>query len=492
MIELAAAVLVLMPLVAGGLAWVLPADRSRRVAAVAMAVTAVVGLGLSGVCFGQGPLRALGGLLVLDALGAYVLALTVVVAALAMAASPRYLCHELESGALRAVDEARYYALVLWFLAGLVAIPLLDNLGLLWVAIEATTVVSALLVGITRTPQAIEAAWKYLILGTIGLGFALLGTLLAYASSVPALGETSEALAWTRLVAVAPMLDPTMLRLAFLFALVGYGTKMGLVPFHTWLPDAHSQAPSPISALLSGVTLNAALYALVRFHLVAIGGLGEGYSSTLLIGFGLLTIAVALPFMVAQEDLKRLLAYSSVEHMGILALAIGFGGPLALLGGTLHMGLHSLAKSSLFLSAGELVQQYRTRRLSRLRGALGAAPIAGGAFGAGIVLLAGLPPSGIFATEFAIVLGGIQRGYALAAAAAALLLGLAFAALAFHGARLIFGRPQSTTPHGGRGRWLAVRLAGPLAVVALLGLWTPDPIAAALDAVRAVLGVTHG
>ena len=492
MIELAAAVLVLVPLVGGGLAWVLPADGSRRVAAVAMAVTAVVGLGLSGVCFGQGALRAFGGLLVLDALGAYVLALTVVVAALAMAASPRYLRHELESGALRAVDEARYYALVLWFLASLVAIPLLDNLGLLWVAIEATTVVSALLVGITRTPQAIEAAWKYLILGTIGLGFALLGTLLAYASSVPALGETSEALAWTRLVAVAPMLDPNMLRLAFLFALVGYGTKMGLVPFHTWLPDAHSQAPSPISALLSGVTLNAALYALVRFHLVAIGGLGEGYSSTLLIGFGLLTIAVALPFMVAQEDLKRLLAYSSVEHMGILALAIGFGGPLALLGGTLHMGLHSLAKSSLFLSAGELVQQYRTRRLSRLRGALAAAPIAGGAFGAGIVLLAGLPPSGIFVTEFAIVLGGIQRGYVLAAAAAALLLGLAFAALAFHGARLIFGQPQSTTPQGGRGRWLAIRLAGPLAVVALLGLWTPDPIAAVLDAVRAVLGGTHG
>jgi hydrogenase-4 component F len=491
-IELAAALLVLVPLLGGGLAWVLPADSSRRIAALAMAVSVVAGLGLSGVCFVQGPLHALDGLVVLDALGAYVLALTVVVAALAMAASPRYLRHELENGALRAVDEARYYALVLWFLASLVAIPLLDNLGLLWVAIEATTVVSALLVGITRTPQAIEAAWKYLILGTIGLGFALLGTLLAYASSVPALGETSEALAWTRLVAAAPLLDPNMLRLAFLFALVGYGTKMGLVPFHTWLPDAHSQAPSPISALLSGVTLNAALYALVRFHLVAIGGLGEEYSSTLLIGFGLLTIAVALPFMVAQQDLKRLLAYSSVEHMGILALAIGFGGPLALLGATLHMGLHSLVKSSLFLSAGELVQQYRTGRLSRLRGALGAAPIAGGAFGAGLVLLAGLPPSGIFVTEFTIVLGGIQRGYVLAAAAAALLIGMAFAALAFHGARLIFGQPQSTTPQGGRGSWLAIRLAGPLAVVALLGLWTPDPIAAALDAVRAVLEATRG
>ena len=265
---------------------------------------------------------------------------------MAMAASPRYVRHELATETLRPRDEGRYYALFLWFLASLVAVPLLDNLGLLWVAIEATTIVSALLVGITRTPDAIEAAWKYLVLGTVGVGFALLGTLFAYASSVGFLGESSDALNWTRLVSIAPMLDPGLMRLAFVFALAGYGTKIGLVPFHTWLPDAHSQAPSPISALLSGVSLAAALYALVRFQLVAVGSLGPEFASTLLIVFGLLSLAVALPFMVAQEDLKRLLAYSSIEHMGLLVLGIGFGGPIALLAVGLHLGLHAVVKAT--------------------------------------------------------------------------------------------------------------------------------------------------
>ena len=196
--------------------------------------------------------------------------------------------------------------------------------------------------------------------------------------------------------------------------------------------------------------------------------------------------------MVAQDDVKRLLAYSSVEHMGILALAMGFGGPLALAGGVLHMGLHSLTKSTLFVAAGEIVQQYGTGRLARLRGGLGTAPVAGGAFGAGILLLGGLPPSGIFVTEFAIVVGGIQRGHVVAAAAAAVLLGLAFAALAFHGSRLLFGQARSSTPVVGRARWLGLRLAGPLLVVAVLGLWTPAPLAAALEAIGAVLGVGHG
>jgi hydrogenase-4 component F len=177
-------------------------------------------------------------------------------------------------------DAGRYYALLLWFSAGLAAVPLLDSLGLVWVGIEATTIVSALLVGFARTPGAIEAAWKYLILGSIGIGFALLGTLLVYASSVGVLGETSDALAWTRLVDIAPSLDPAFVRLAFIFALAGYGTKAGLAPFHTWLPDAHSQAPSPISAMLSGAALAVSLYALARFHLIATGTLGPGFSST--------------------------------------------------------------------------------------------------------------------------------------------------------------------------------------------------------------------
>ncbi len=490
--ELAVIALTVVPFAAGALALLGPVRYAARLALAATGLAVVVGLALAGTVLTGGPLRAFGGLVVLDSLGAWVLTLTLLVDGLAIAASPRYLRHELERGALRPVDEQRYYALFLTFVASLAAVPLLDNLGLLWIAIEATTVVSALLVGLVRTTQAIEAAWKYLILGTIGIGFALLGTLLAYASSVPALGETSDALSWTRLVAVAPALNPALVRLAFLFALVGYGTKMGLVPFHTWLPDAHSQAPSPISAMLSGATLNAALYALIRFELVTADALGQGYPSTLLILFGLLTIAVALPFLVAQGDLKRLLAYSSVEHMGVLALGIGFGGPLALLGTVFHMGLHSLTKATLFLSGGELVQQYGTRSLARLRGTLAVAPVAGGAAGAGIVLLGGLPPSGIFVSEFAIVLGGIQRGHVLAAAVAALLLALTFAGLAFHGGRLLFGQAGGRPGPAGQGTLFALRLGGPLLIVAALGLWTPEPLMAALNAVVAVLGGGRG
>ena len=505
MTELLVACVLLPPVVAGLLVWTregrtaeLMASGALALAVLAglvLAVSVLAGVELPGGRLVGGRLVVFDGVVVIDAFGAYLLGLTCTVSAMAMAASPRYIRHELASGVLLARVEGRYYALLLWFVASLLAVPLLDNLGLLWVAIEATTVVSALLVGITRTPDAIEAAWKYLILGTVGVGFALLGTLLIYASSVQVLGQSSDALNWTRLISIAPSLNPSLLRLAFVFALAGYGTKIGLVPFHTWLPDAHSQAPSPISALLSGVSITAALYALIRFHLVAVDGLGSDFSSTLLIAFGLLSLAVALPFMIRQEDLKRLLAYSSIEHMGILALGVGFGGPLALLGVVLHMGLHALTKATLFLSAGELVQQYGSRRLSAIRGTLTGAPVAGGVLGTGILMLGGLPPSGIFATEFAIIVGGVVAGHAVAAAVAAVLLALAFAALAFHGTRLMWGRrgKDAGVSHVARaGRGMALRLAAPLVLVAAVGLWTPGPIANALDAIRAVLGVTVG
>jgi hydrogenase-4 component F len=484
------AVLVLAPALGGLLAWRLHGRAVQLVALAAYCVSAAAGFGLALAVPGAGRVTALRGVVAIDALGAYVLTLTFIVAGLALWASPRYIRHELDAGQLRPNDEGHYYALLLWFIATLLAVPVFDNLGLLWVAIEATTIVSALLVGINRTPDAIEAAWKYLILGTIGVGFALLATLLAYASSVHVLGESSDALNWTRLISIAPTLNPNLLRLSFVFALAGYGTKIGLVPFHTWLPDAHSQAPSPVSALLSGVSITAALYALIRFHLVAAAGLGPGFSSTLLVVFGLLSMAVALPFMIRQEDLKRLLAYSSIEHMGLMAAGIGFGGPIALLGVALHMGLHAVTKATLFLSAGELVQTYGTRRLSAIRGTLLTAPVAGGALGGGILLLGGLPPSGIFVTEFAIVLGGATHGYGLAAAVAAVLLATCFVALAVHGSRIVWGHSAPVEAARGIGSGMALRLAGPLLAVAALGLWTPGPLATALDSIRTILGAT--
>jgi hydrogenase-4 component F len=484
------AILVLAPAVGGLAAWRMRGQTVELIAFAAYVAACSAGVGLILAAFQTGHVTAFGGIVSIDALGAYVLALTLIVAGLALWASPRYIRHELASDGLRPHDEGHYYALFLWFMATLITVPIVDNLGLLWVAIEATTVVSALLVGINRSPDAIEAAWKYLILGTIGVGFALLATLFAYASSVQVLGESSDALNWTRLMSIAPTLNPSLLRLSFVFALAGYGTKIGLVPFHTWLPDAHSQAPSPVSALLSGVSLVAALYALIRFHLVAVAGIGPGFSSTLLVAFGLLSMAVALPFMIRQEDVKRLLAYSSIEHMGLLAVGVGFGGPLALLGVALHMGLHAVTKATLFLSAGELVQQYGSRRLSAIRGTITAAPVAGVALGGGIVLLGGLPPSGIFVTEFAIVVGGVTQGFFPAAAATALLLALCFVALAVHGSRIVWGHPGPVLAASNFDIGLALRLAAPLLAVAVLGLWTPGPLISALESIKAILGAT--
>ena len=483
------AALLLAPLLGGLAAWFLRGRTVKLVAYASMYVACSAGLGLAVAVFRTGRITAFGGVISIDALGAYLLILTVLVGAMALAASPHYISHEFAANKLGPRDEGHYYALFLWFVGTLVAVPLVDNLDLLWVAIEATTVVSALLVGINRSPDAIEAAWKYLILGTIGVGFALLATLLAYASSVRVLGESSDALNWTTLMTIAPQLNPNLLRLSFVFALAGYGTKIGLAPFHTWLPDAHSQAPSPISALLSGVSLIAAFYALVRFHLVAAAGLGPAFSSNLLVFFGLLSIAVALPFLIRQEDVKRLLAYSSVEHMGVLALGLGFGGPLALLGVIAHIGFHALTKATLFISAGELVHQYGNRRLSAIRGTMTASPVAGGALGSGIVLLGGLPPSGLFVTEFAIIVGGVTRGYGLAAALAAFLLALCFVALGVHGSRIVWGHSGPVDAAREIDWSMALRLALPLLAVAVLGLWTPGPLASAFESVRAVMAV---
>ncbi|MGK2851785.1 MAG: proton-conducting transporter transmembrane domain-containing protein [Candidatus Limnocylindrales bacterium] len=485
MIELALLAMI-APLVAAAGVWFLPDEIAGRVAVLAFAVGAVGALGLAVPVLTGGPARALGGLIVVDALGAAVLVLVVMVSVIAVGGSPSYLRHE---RSLRPRDRARYWALLVWFVSGLAVIPLFDNLGLLWVAVEGTTIVSALLVGFARTPAAIEAAWKYLILGSVGIGFALLGTLLAYASSVEVLGETSDALGWTRLMAIAPLLDPGLVRLAFLFTLVGYGTKTGLAPFHTWLPDAHSQAPSPVSAVLSGATLAVSLYALARFHLVASRAIGPELSSTLLVVFGLLSLAVALPFIVAQGDLKRLLAYSSMEHMGLGALALGFGGPIALGGLVLHLLAHGLTKASLFIAGGGLVEAGRSRRIARLRGSLQAAPVDGRAFLAGALLLSGLPPSALFVSEVAILFGGFAVGWGPAATLAALLLALAVAGFLFHAGRVSFGMPRGRTGVVAVvSGWRGLTIAAPLIAVAVLGVWTPEPVARAIERVVAILG----
>ena len=417
----------------------------------------------------------------LDALGACILVLIVAVAAIAIAGSPRYLRHERDA-ALRPRDRSRYWALLLWFVGGLIVVPLLDNLGLVWVAIEATTIVSALLVGFARTPAAIEAAWKYLILGSVGIGFALLGTLLAYASSVPRPGRDQRCAGLDAAgVDRAVSSIPACVRLAFVFALVGYGTKTGLAPFHTWLPDAHSQAPSPVSAPAlrrdAGRRRSTPWPASTSWRPAA---LGPGFSSTLLVAFGLLSLAVALPFIVAQDDLKRLLAYSSIEHMGLGALALGFGGPMALGGLVLHL-------AGPRADQGQPVRVRRRARRGRPEPAASrvwraAWPRAG--------RRSGLPRRRAAAVRAAAVgtvrvarsrscSAGSRRAGGSPPRAAAVLLALAAAGFLFHVGRVSFGHrsPRRSRRLAGRRLVRAIGLAVPLVAVVVLGVWTPGPVA---------------
>jgi hydrogenase-4 component F len=243
-----------------------------------------------------------------------------------------------------------------------------NNLGILWVAMEAATLTTVLLVSLYRTPASLEAAWKYFILCGVGIAQALFGTILLYFAAERVLGETGGALLWTYLVGVKGQLDPTIMALAFIFLLVGYGTKVGLVPLHNWLPDAHAEGPTPVSAVLSGLLLNVALYAILRCKVLADGAIPECFAGNLMMGFGLLTLVVAAFFLSRQKDIKRMFAYSSIEHMGLITFAFGMGGPVANFAGLLHMTLHSLTKSAIFFAVGHAAQKTGTQVMEDIRG----------------------------------------------------------------------------------------------------------------------------
>src|SRR5690625_3202819 len=296
------------------------------------------------------------------------------------------------------------------FLLTMLLVMLFNNLALVWIAIELTTLISALLIAFYRKPSAFEAAWKYFIIGSLGIAFGLFGILFLFASGFDVIDETANSFNWTVLYEFAKELDPTWMSIAFVFVLVGYGTKAGLAPLHFWLPDAHSEAPSPISAVLSGVLLNTALYGMLRVYIIVHESLGGIVHKWLLV-FGLLSIGLMVPFILVQQDLKRMLAYSSVEHIGVIAFGIAIGGPLGIYGAMLHMLNHSLTKSLLFMTAGNINQKFQTKDIFRLSGVLRAMPLTGIAFIIGILAIAGAPPFNIFLSEFMIMLPGFKHGY---------------------------------------------------------------------------------
>ncbi len=360
-----------------------------------------------------------------------------------------------------------------------------DNVGVMWVAVEGTTLATVFLVNLHNTRTSLEAAYKYLIISSIGIALAFMGTVLMYYAGASQGGEV--AVQWTWLRDAAPRLNPQIVRLAFIFILVGYGTKAGLAPMHTWLPDAHSEAPAPISALMSGVLLNVGLYALLRFKAVVDLAAGAEFASHLLLALGLLSLAVAALFLLTQRNYKRMLAYSSVEHMGIVCLGLGFGGYWGVLGALMHVVNHALAKSLLFILSGNILLKYRTTEIGDVRGLLRAAPLTGAAFLAGTLALIGLPPFAPFISEFIIIRAGLESSAAWVAVAAVALVAVAFAGMLASVNRMMYGEPAPALASGDALRWPLVPLAANFALLLVLGLSLPAPWLSVLAQVLKVL-----
>ena len=350
-----------------------------------------------------------------------------------------------------------------------------NNVGFMWIAIEATTITSAVLIPLHLSKASVEASWKYILLSSVGIALAFAGTVLAYVDFVTIVGRQDEALNWPVLVAAAPLLDPEVMRLAFVFVLVGYGTKAGLAPMHTWLPDAHAEAPAPLSAMMSGVLLAVALYAVIRWEAVANAALGAAFTDRFLLGLGLLSLGMAAFSLVRQHNYKRLLAYSSIEHTGLVCVGLGLG-PLGTFAAMLHLLNHTLAKSMLFFLSGRMLQRYRTTQIGGVAGLLQTMPATGGLFAAGLLALAGLPPFGIFISEFALLRAGFAAGRFWTMGLVLVLLTVAFVGVIAHLNRMLYGVPSSEVPRGEPSRWPLVPLTLCLAALVVLGLAIPPPL----------------
>lgn len=385
-----------------------------------------------------------------------------------------------------------YWPLLNLFGLALLATPIVANLGVLWVAVELTTVVSALLVTSEGSDQALEAGWKYIVIGSAGLALGLLGTVLIYAAGVPTLGDHYTP-TYTTLAAAGPHLNRALVHAGFAFVLVGFGTKVGLVPMHAWLPDAHSEGPSPVSAMLSGALLAGALYAVLRLGAIAQLAVGASYVHVLLLVFGVLSLVVAGFFALRQTNYKRLLAYSSIEHMGIVSLGIGIGGPIAAYGAFFHVVVHAAAKTLAFFGAGGLLSRYESREADDVHGVMRAAPFTGAMVLLGALAIAGVPPFGIFRSELLIVTGGFSRSKFALAGLLVLFANVAFVGLyqTFH--RMVLSRSDSPDQRssGLRRReqpLMAVAMLTSLTVVLVLGLWIPGPLDQLLHSAVGVIG----
>jgi hydrogenase-4 component F len=410
----------------------------------------------------------------IDPFNVFLVALTAFVSLTTALFSRPYMRIERQHGRVKPAQLRLYHSMYQIFIAAMLIALTTNNMGLMWVAMEAATLSTVLLVTLYRTPASLEAGWKYFILCGVGIAQALFGTILLYFAAEKVLGaEGMSALLWTHLNEVKGQLEPAVLSLAFVFLLVGYGTKVGLAPLHNWLPDAHAEGPTPISAVLSGLLLNVAIYAVVRCKVLVEGSLRSPLPSRMLMGFGLVSVVLAAFFLWRQRDIKRLFAYSSIEHMGIITFAFGMGGAVANFAALLHMTVHSLTKSAIFFAVGHAAQKAGTQVMDDIRGLMTLSPTVGWGLMIGTLAILGLPPFGVFASEF-LILTTAMREQPWATPILLLALGVAFAAIFRRVQPMVFGETTAKRlPHPPALLPVFVHLA----LVLVLGLFIPSYLA---------------
>jgi hydrogenase-4 component F len=450
---------------------------------------AFINVATSGITFAAGLLllaseRVRSDLLIVDDFNIFLVVLTTFVGFTTSIFSATYIAHELEIGRLTPSFLRFYHAMYQAMMWSMNLALLANNIGIMWVGVEVATLTTVMMVGLYRTPEAIEAAWKYFILGSVGISLAFFGTILVYLVAQDIIGQGLQAMCWDLLVAAAGQFEPHLLSLAFVFLLVGYGTKIGLAPFHAWLPDAHAEGPTPISAVLSGLLLNVALYALLRFKMVLAANPATLNVGAIMAALGLISLLFAAFMLYRRRDIKRLFAYSSIEHMGLATFAFGIGGPLANFAGLLHMTMHSLIKSAIFFTVGHIAQVKGTQRLADIGGLSATHPVLAFGFALGVIAIAGLPPFGMFTSEFMLVSTTFARQPLLAVV---LVIGLlvSFGALMMRLQDVVFGEPKGSKDPV---KASSIPLFIHFALVLMAGLWLPETIVHWFRTVAALLG----
>ena len=412
-----------------------------------------------------------------DALSALMVLLISIVSLASSLYAGSYFSRDLAAATVTPGRVKEYFVLTPLFTAGMFLVVLSNNLGVMWFALEATALSSVLLVALYNRATSLEAAWKYVILGSLGLALALFGTVFTYASAIHKGTTSLPSFNWSHLMSVAGNLDPRMIKLAWVFILIGYGTKAGLAPMHTWLPDAHSEAPSPTSAMLSGVSLKIALYALLRFHILTSACLGSAYSGTLLLVFGLTSMCLAAPFILIQKNLKRLLAYSSLEHVGLICVAIGLNSSLTTFGALLHMGYHALTKPVLFFAAGNIHQTCHTLQMRLIGPGLAQClPLTILCMGLAGAAAVGLPPFGLFFSEMTVLTGGIAAGNTPVTVLLLLALLASFCGILYQLTRIFLGTQKEARPKASASGQGLPAMGLLLCALLVFSLWLPHSL----------------